>query len=81
MSRPIFADFNNLDEDGYIRLNTAGTLEDIRAASIQLKDGLRLVVSDGDLTAEVLVREPGRERVWRAQIVSDPVDRSPWTEP
>lgn len=78
MPHIIFADFNNRDEDGYIRLNTIGTEEDLRANSIQLKDGIYLLVSDGDLTAEVLVRAPGREQVWRAEIVSTPIDSSPW---
>lgn len=81
MKRPIFADFNNRDEDGFIRLNTMGTLDDLREQSIHLENGIRLVVSDGDLTAEVLVRAAGREGIWRAEVVSNLVDSSPWSKP
>lgn len=70
MSQKIFADFNNRDKDGFIRFNTIGTIEDLSKLSIQLKDGDRLIVSDGDLTAEVIVRSPGGEGVWRGEILS-----------
>ena len=81
MDRPIFADFNSLDEDGFIRLNCVGTINDLRERSIQLKVGDHLVVSDGDLTAEVRVRAPGSEGVLRGQFVTKPVDRNPWIDP
>ena len=70
----IFADFNNRDVDGLLRLNTVGTINDLATQAISLEDGLRLMVSDGDLTAEIVVRSPGREGVWRGEIVSGPHD-------
>jgi hypothetical protein len=74
MTQTIFADFNNQDADGCVRLNTRGTLADIARLSIDLREGLRLVLSDGDLTAPVSVRSPGSEGVWRAEILSGPYD-------
>ncbi len=70
----IFADFNNRDVDGLIRLNTVGTINDLAAQAITLEDGLRLTVSDGDLAAEIIVRRPSGEGVWRGEIVSGPHD-------
>lgn len=68
----IFADFNNMDPDGHLRLNLTGTTEDLVAAGIDLVDGLSLLVSDGDLFAEIVVVKPGREGVWRGKIIHGP---------
>jgi hypothetical protein len=68
----IFADFNNRDVDGFLRLNTVGTINDLELKSIALHDGLRLSVSDGDLVAETIIRSPGIEGVWRGEIVGTP---------
>lgn len=70
----IFADFNNRDVEGFLRLNTVGTVNDLAVQSIVLRDGLRLSVSDGDLVAEVVVRRPGSEGIWRGEIVDGPFD-------
>lgn len=70
----IFADFNNRDRDGRLRLNNVGTTSDLSLNSITLSDGLRLMVSDGDLAAEIIVRTPGRENVWLGEIVGDIID-------
>lgn len=64
----IYVDFQNADEDGFVRLNTNGTLADLEKAQLSLVDGLPLFLSDGELTAKATVREPGLEGVWRAEI-------------
>ncbi|MBL0028892.1 MAG: hypothetical protein IPO95_07445 [Rhodanobacteraceae bacterium] len=66
----IFADFNNFDQDGFIRLNTIGTIRDLADAGIVLHEGLRLTVSDNDLKAEIQVMPPANEGVWRGKVVS-----------
>ena len=50
MNKPktIFVDFNNADNKGRIRLNTKGTLSDIKEKRIQLKAGLELLLDDED---------------------------------
>lgn len=73
----IFADFNNRDGQGFLRLNTVGTIEDLSEQGIVLREGLRLTVSDGDLLAETVVRAPGDEGVWRVEIVEGPYDCYP----
>jgi hypothetical protein len=64
----IYADFQNSDPEGYVRLNTQGTRGDLEAAGLTLSDGLRLNLSDGELKTEALVVKPGSEGVWRAKI-------------
>ena len=53
----LFADFNNADEFGRIRLNTQGTLDDIRALGLTLCDGMHVVLDDDEeLVANGTVR-------------------------
>jgi len=66
----IFADFNNFDTDGFIRLNCMGTLRDLTKAGITLRGGEHFVVSDGDLRAEIEVTTPSGEGIWRGRLVS-----------
>jgi hypothetical protein len=67
----IYADFNNRDADGCLRLNNIGTINDLAACSITLTQGLELAVSDGDLAAHIVVRNPGSEHVWRGEIIGE----------
>lgn len=65
----IYADFNNADEEGYVRLNADGTARDLTQQGIVLEPGLSLLLADGDMTAQSTVIAPGKEGVWRASIV------------
>lgn len=69
-TKVIFADFNNFDPDGYIRLNCVGTTRDLELAGISLRAGLHLVVSDGDLRAEIEVMPSSSEGIWRGKIIT-----------
>ena len=65
----IFADFNNADILGRIRLNTAGSLDDVKNKMITLKNGLQLIVDDDDgLTAHATVEFSKEENIWVAKI-------------
>jgi hypothetical protein len=46
----IYADFQNADPTGRVRLNTVGTLEDLAARRVTLSEGLELTLytDDGD---------------------------------
>lgn len=70
----VYAYLNDCDPDGFVRLNSVGTIEDLAKQGIVLAEGLRLHVSDGDLSAEIVVRRPGSEGIWRGEIVGDPYD-------
>ena len=64
----IFADFQNADPEGFVRLNTNGTRSDLDRAALSLVVGLRLCLSDGELLTEAVVVAPGTEGIWRTKI-------------
>ncbi|HEU5285899.1 MAG TPA: hypothetical protein VFU20_05235, partial [Sphingomicrobium sp.] len=64
----IYADFQNADREGYVRLNTEGTQADLCRVGLALSEGLRLCLSDGELRTTAVVVQPGTEGVWRAKI-------------
>jgi hypothetical protein len=47
----VYADFNNLDDSNRLRLNCAGTIEDLSRQGIELREGLFLTfyMDDADL--------------------------------
>ena len=64
----IFADFQNADAHGRVRLNTVGTIEDLGRLGVRLRDGLQVVVHDEELEADGVVRFSADEHLWVAQI-------------
>jgi hypothetical protein len=73
----VYVDFHNADPSGRLRLNTAGTIEDLARQGIQLREGLVLALysDDADETGAVdELRVTGRvefapdERAWVAVI-------------
>jgi len=64
----VYADFHNADPSGRVRLNLHGTAEDLKRLSIELCEGLKLVLSDGELSVEGVVRFSSEEQVWVAEI-------------
>jgi hypothetical protein len=70
MSVPtIFADFNNADEHGRLRMNCVGTTLDFARLGVRLQDGLRVVVSDHDeLEADAELVYSTEEHIWVAKI-------------
>lgn len=63
-TKPIFVDFNNLDESGAVRLNTKGTLEDIKNQNIVLSEKQIIWVSDGEI--EMVGSVTTRDGIWVA---------------
>jgi hypothetical protein len=61
---PVPVDFGNRDEDGAVRLVTRGTVEHLKSHGIMLSEGLPIVISDGELTAEGTCTQ--RQGVWVA---------------
>ncbi len=61
-TKPIFADFNNQEEDGAVRLDTRGTLHDLDQQNIILKDGDYLWVTDTEI--EVRGQVEFRDKIW-----------------
>lgn len=69
MSKPsIYADFNNADPRGHLRLNNVGTIEDLSRQGVLLREGLQLVLHDEELEAEGEVHFSSAESAWVAII-------------
>ena len=69
MNKPrIFADFHNADAQGRLRLNCAGTVEDLACQKIFLKEGQSLILYSEDLEVDGVVRYSQKENLWVAVI-------------
>ena len=69
MSAPrIYADFNNADSKGRLRLITEGSLSDIKRLNLKMEEGMPVIVYDDELStsAEVIFSE--EEKIWVAKI-------------
>lgn len=65
----IYADFHNADELGRVRLNCAGTLEDLESKRISLQEGLVVWLFDGEeLGTRGVCRFSAEEMIWVAVI-------------
>jgi len=69
----IFADFQNADEQGRIRLITNGSIEDIKKQGIQLKPGMKALVYCEDLSTIGVVEFSEEEKIWVAVINWDDI--------
>lgn len=68
MRPKVYADFQNADIRGGVRLNTAGTLEDVEKLGLALTDGSVLLLSDDELETEGVVELSYEEQIWVARI-------------
>ncbi|MEG4044247.1 hypothetical protein [Microcoleus sp. Pol17_C1] len=64
----IFADFHNADEQGRLRLNCVGTIEDLSRQNIKLEDGKFLALYDEELEVDGVVQYSEEESLWVAVI-------------
>jgi hypothetical protein len=69
MNQPrIFADFHNADEQGRLRLNCIGTIEDLARQRADLEDGQKLTLYSEDLEVNGVVQFSTDEKIWVATI-------------
>ncbi len=69
MSKPvIYADFNNADPGGCLRLNCLGTIEDLARLGVRLKEGLKVGLHDEEMEVEGEILYSVEERIWVAKI-------------
>jgi hypothetical protein len=69
MGKPsIYADFNNADPQGCLRLNCIGTIQDLSRQGVRLREGLELTLHDEGLEAEGEAHFSSEEQVWVARI-------------
>jgi hypothetical protein len=69
----IYADFHNADEQGRLRLNCIGTLEDLSRRQIQFCGGQSLIFYSEDLEVVGVVEYSDAERIWVARIDWDAI--------
>jgi hypothetical protein len=66
-SQSVFVDFGNADDVGIIRLIIPDTLKDLARLGIQLKEGLELHITDGEISASAVVQR--RDGLWVARVL------------
>jgi hypothetical protein len=65
----IFADFQNADRLGRLRLNCAGTLEDLLSQQVELREGMQMILTDGEgIETEGTATYSDEEKIWTAKI-------------
>jgi hypothetical protein len=67
MSR-VFVDFHNADEQGRLRLNCIGTIEDLARQLTELENGQRLTLYGEDLEVDGVVQFSDEEKIWVVAI-------------
>lgn len=69
MDKPrIYADFNNADAQGRVRLHCQGTVDDLQRLEIALVEGQRIMLYDDELEAEGIVAFNAAETIWVAEV-------------
>jgi hypothetical protein len=64
----VYADFQNANAQGRLRLNCVGTVRDLARQRIVLRDGLWLTVYSEDVEADGRVQYSAEENLWVAVI-------------
>jgi hypothetical protein len=65
----IYADFNNADSRGRIRLNTEGTFRDLQEMGIKLEEGIEVLLDDDEgIVTLGVVSFSEDEQIWVAEI-------------
>jgi hypothetical protein len=67
----VFADFNNADEQGHLRLNPIGTIDDLVNPNIELQDGKIMTFYSEDLEVDGIIKHSQEENILVAIINSD----------
>jgi hypothetical protein len=74
MSHPsVYADLQNADTQGRLRLNCIGTIRDLARQNLALREGLELTLYDEDLEVDGEVVFSRDEHLWVAVIDWDGV--------
>jgi hypothetical protein len=64
----VFVDFHNADEQGRLRLNCIGTIEDLARQQAELEKGQQLTLYSEDLEVDGVLQFSEDEKVWVATI-------------
>ena len=72
----IRVDFQNADRKGRIRLNTKGSIEDIKNQKISLETGTEVFLYDEELSVNGIITFSSEENLWVATIDWDELSKS-----
>jgi hypothetical protein len=64
----VFVDFHNADEQGRLRLNCVGSIEDLAHQRAALRTGQSLTLYSEDLEVDGVIEFSEEEKVWVAMI-------------
>jgi hypothetical protein len=67
-SSRVFVDFHNADEQGRLRLNCVGSIEDLAHQRTGLRNGQSLILYGENLEVEGVVEFSEEEKIWVAAI-------------
>lgn len=71
----IYADFNNADVLGRVRMNTFGLMRDVESKGLILTEGLKVILDDEDeLRAVGIIEFSETEQIWVAKIDWDKIE-------
>jgi hypothetical protein len=72
-SSKVFVDFHNADEQGRLRLNCVGSIEDLAHQRAGLSNGQSLTLYSEDLEVDGVVEFSEAEKIWVAVIDWDQI--------
>ena len=64
----IYADFNNTDPQGRLRLNVRGARDDLARQCVRLEENMSIIVHDDELEADASAQFSAEEQIWVAVI-------------
>jgi hypothetical protein len=67
-SSRVFVDFHNADEQGRLRLNCVGSIEDLAHQRAGLRNGQSMTLYGEDLEVDGVVEFSEEEKIWVAVI-------------
>ena len=76
----IYADFNNCDVRGRVRLNIAGSQRDLASTGVRLADGVALHLTDNELQVIGTAEFSEEENIWTARFNWDELREIPDTQ-
>lgn len=60
----LYADFNARTEDDKVVLNTVGSLADVAKHKKELNEGMRVILTDGEIELEASLERDGEHGIW-----------------
>lgn len=73
----IFVDFHNSDQQGRVRLNCVGTIQDLNRLGVVLREGTEITLSSYEVEADGIAIYSTEEGMWVAKLDWDKIRELP----